>query len=157
VAAMSDPILEPGARGEAVKKAQKELIRRYYLPSGSDDGVFGDVTRKSVIQYQLDRSAKEFYAYSFALPINGVVGPETWFRLAPDLIEKEAKGNGVRLLQEILKSLGGPFDPGRVDGDFGGKTEKAVKEFQRKFSDYDGNPLADDGDVGPITWRALWS
>jgi peptidoglycan hydrolase-like protein with peptidoglycan-binding domain len=155
---MTDPIIQHGDRGEAVKKAQNELIRRYYLPAGSDDGDFRDKTRKAVIQYQLDRSAKEFYEFGFPLPINGIVGPETWSRLAPALIEKDLMDdNGVRLLQRILTSMGPPFDPGGIDGDFKDKTETAVKEFQRKFSDYDGNPLVVDGDVGPITWRALWS
>jgi peptidoglycan hydrolase-like protein with peptidoglycan-binding domain len=155
---MSDPILEPGAQGAAVKKAQEELIRRYYLPAGSADGDFRDVTRKAVIQYQLDRSANEFYEFKFPLPINGIVGPETWFRLAPATVKLGTMDdNGVRLLQEILTRMDPPFDPGGVDGDFGEKTKEAVKAAQRKFFDYEGNPLEVDGKVGPKTWRALWS
>ena len=86
------------------------------------------------------------------------MGPQTWFRLDPDTVKKGSKGNGVRLLQEILKSFGyPPYDPGPVDGDFGPLTETAVKEVQGAFVDFDGNPLVVDGVVGPKTWAALWS
>ena len=35
---MADPIIKLGSTGEAVKKAQRQLIFRYYLPPGTDDG-----------------------------------------------------------------------------------------------------------------------
>ena len=57
---MADPIIKLGSTGAAVKKAQKALIHRYYLPPGTDDGIFGPVTRNRVIAYQLDRAAGEF-------------------------------------------------------------------------------------------------
>jgi hypothetical protein len=31
---MADPIIKLGSTGEAVKKAQRALIHRYYLPPG---------------------------------------------------------------------------------------------------------------------------
>ena len=152
---MADPIIKLGSTGAAVKKAQKALIHRYYLDPGLDDGIFGPVTRNRVIAYQLDRAAG---AFSFPLYVDGIVGPQTWFRLDPDTVKKGSKGNGVRLLQEILKSFGyPPYDPGPVDGDFGPLTETAVKEVQGAFVDFDGNPLVVDGVVGPKTWAALWS
>jgi peptidoglycan hydrolase-like protein with peptidoglycan-binding domain len=155
---MSDPTVKLGATGAAVKKAQDELIRRYYLAPGLDNGVFDDETHKAVIRYQLDRSAGEFYAFNLPLRVDGVIGPKTWSRLAPATVERPKRDDeGVRLLQSILTSMGGPFDPNGIDGDFGDDTDKAVRRFQEKFSDYEGNPLEVDGDVGPITWRALWS
>jgi Putative peptidoglycan binding domain len=105
---MADPIIKLGSTGTAVKKAQKALIHRYYLPPGTDDGIFGPVTRNRVIAYQLNRAAGEFYAFSFPLYVDGIVGPQTWFRLTPETVKKTSQGSGVRLLQEILKSFGYP-------------------------------------------------
>lgn len=42
-----------------------------------------------------------------------------------------------------------------VDGVFGNDTEKAVRDFQKKNKDYDGNALEVDGIVGPKTWGAI--
>jgi hypothetical protein len=53
----------------------------------------------------------------------------------------------VRTLQEKLKANG--FDPGAADGDFGPKTEAALKAFQR------AKGLEADGVAGPRTWAAL--
>jgi len=53
----------------------------------------------------------------------------------------------VRRLQEAL--VEGGFDPGLVDGDFGGLTEQAVLEFQESAG------LQVDGVVGTSTWDAL--
>lgn len=151
-------IIKVGSKGDAVKKAQKALIERYYLPVGADDGIYGPITYSAVRSYQQDRSAGQFYAFSFPLVVDGIVGPQTSFRLTPATIRKGSNGSAVKLLQEILKSFAVPaFDPGPIDGDFGVKTEAAVKAFQGFSTDFDGNPLAVDGIVGPKTWAALWS
>lgn len=155
---MADPTIKKGSQGAAVKKAQRALIERLYLPPGTDDGKFGPVTDNAVRKYQTDRSASHAHAFSFPLVVDGIVGPHTWFRLAPAEVKRGSKGDGVRLAQEILKSFSHPpYDPGPIDGDFGPLTEKAVKAFQTDFLDFDGNPLKVDGIVGPKTWTALWS
>jgi peptidoglycan hydrolase-like protein with peptidoglycan-binding domain len=155
---MADPIIKLGSTGDAVKKAQKALIERFYLNVGTDDGIFGHVTDFAVRSYQHDRSVGQFNAFTFPLTIDGIVGPQTWHRLTPPTVKKGSKGNSVRLLQEILKSFADPqFDPGAVDGDFGPNTEAAVKAFQGVFTDFEGNPLKVDGIVGPKTWTALFS
>ncbi|MGD1912606.1 MAG: peptidoglycan-binding protein [Rivularia sp. (in: cyanobacteria)] len=155
---MNNPIIRIGSSGDAVKKAQKALIQRYYLSVGTDDGKFGPVTDLAVRNYQFDRSAGKFNAYSFPLKIDGIVGPATWFRLDPQVVQRGSRDNTVRLLQEILKSFAfPPFDPGPIDSIFGINTENAVKEFQSEFFDFDGNPLLVDGIVGEKTWTALFS
>jgi hypothetical protein len=60
----------------------------------------------------------------------------------------------VRRLQRRLNDRGcGPLD---VDGIFGPGTRSAVKLFQARFPDIDGQPLRIDGVVGAITWAALF-
>lgn len=65
-------------------------------------------------------------------------------------LRKGAKGDDVARLQTALNSHGAK--PALVvDKDFGGKTEAAVKAFQRT------KRLVVDGVVGPYTWAALLS
>lgn len=64
------------------------------------------------------------------------------------LIRRGSKGIGVRWVQRELVSHGYHL---LVDGDFGPKTESAVRDFQAK------NGLACDGIVGPKTIKSLLS
>ncbi|MBK7253270.1 MAG: peptidoglycan-binding protein [Ignavibacteria bacterium] len=60
----------------------------------------------------------------------------------------------VKAVQEKLNEAGcGPLD---VDGDFGNKTFNAVKLFQARSVDENGNALIVDGKIGPITWSVLF-
>ncbi len=64
----------------------------------------------------------------------------------------------VKTLQKMLNELGIRDDDGNpleVDGDFGSKTEGAVKKFQEENKDWDGEQLSTDGLVGPKTSDAL--
>ena len=65
------------------------------------------------------------------------------------VIVNGARGDQVVNLQKSLKKIG--FDPGVIDGIFGGNTEAAVKQFQAS------NGLLVDGKVGPNTKAALCS
>lgn len=62
------------------------------------------------------------------------------------LIKKGSKGSAVLQLQKMLNAKGYKLTE---DGDFGSKTEAAVKAYQK------ANGLEVDGEVGPITWAAL--
>ncbi len=64
------------------------------------------------------------------------------------LYKRGSKGKEVERLQRKLKKLG--YYLGKIDGDFGGGTESAVKRFQRD------NGLKVDGIVGEETWDALF-
>ncbi|MCP4327995.1 MAG: hypothetical protein GY791_06110 [Alphaproteobacteria bacterium] len=57
------------------------------------------------------------------------------------------EGPAVELLQRALAAKG--FSPGAIDGDFGGKTDTAVRAFQRATG------LTADGIAGDDTWEAL--
>ena len=65
-------------------------------------------------------------------------------KLPPLAATGDAKVTGF---QKALQKLG--FDPGKIDGIMGPKTEAAVKKFQQ------ANALAADGIVGPKTQAAL--
>lgn len=62
------------------------------------------------------------------------------------ILKRGNKGTAVRLLQEKLNQHGAHLKP---DGDFGDRTEQAVKDFQRNHG------LSPDGVAGPNTMKAL--
>jgi len=62
-------------------------------------------------------------------------------------VKKGSRGTQVRVLQWRLNELG--YNCGTIDGIFGAKSEKAVKEYQQ------ANGLTADGIVGKATWTAL--
>jgi peptidoglycan hydrolase-like protein with peptidoglycan-binding domain len=151
--AMAHQTIQRGSKGQAVKDAQQALVDRGYdVGAAGVDGIFGNHTYRAVIDYQDDRAAGQFWALSFPLTVDGIVGQQTWFRLVPDPIKKGDSGPGVRLLQSILKDSGNPnWDPGMVDGVFGPITEQAVKQYQTDM----GLPVT--GIVDAKTWTWLWS
>lgn len=63
------------------------------------------------------------------------------------LLRNGSTGSDVRFLQQELKDLG--YNPGTIDGIFGPRTERAVKNFQADQG------LVVDGIVGKLTWGAL--
>lgn len=62
------------------------------------------------------------------------------------LVKKGSKGEAVKKLQEILNGKGYKLT---VDGDFGSKTDAAVRAYQK------ANHLEVDGEVGEKTWASL--
>ncbi len=138
-----------GASGDNVKKVQDELIRRGYNVEGGADGIFGNGTKNAVITFQTDNG----------LDADGIVGKNTWDTLFPQsgmvstypgyIITMGARGENVVKIQQKLIALGYTVSGG-VDGQYGYGVQAAVKQFQ---SD---NGLSVDGDVGPITWDALF-
>lgn len=64
-------------------------------------------------------------------------------------IQRGSSGPDVRQLQEQLSRLG--FYAGKLDADFGGQTDLAVKDFQRRLG------LVPDGKIGPKTNQAISS
>ena len=65
-------------------------------------------------------------------------------------LKKGSKGNQVKALQRMLHAMGyslGSLNP--IDGDFGSKTDSAVRSYQKK------NGLTADGIVGAKTWGKL--
>ncbi|MBL0372411.1 CHAP domain-containing protein [Rhizobium sp. KVB221] len=71
------------------------------------------------------------------------------------MLRRDSHGPNVTRIQERLKILG-IQEVGPVDADFGERTEWAVKLFQARHEDGQGEPLEIDGVVGPMTWNSLF-
>ena len=77
--------------------------------------------------------------------------PETPAEKSLPTLRRGDKGEYVTLLQTMLIQRGYDLAPWGADGDFGKKTDAAVRAFQRD------NGLEDDGICGSKTWNALQS
>lgn len=160
-AGTSEVHLINGSAGSDVMTLQNRLEELGYA-TGGVDGIFGNQTEAAVIAFQ---RANGLYA-------DGIVGPLTVAALKSSSavrggssnpanqssnnasagstareLRRGMTGSDVQLLQSALDSLG--FATGGADGDFGAKTEAAVKAFQT------AKGLLADGIVGPITLAAL--
>ncbi|MEV0649037.1 penicillin-insensitive murein endopeptidase [Phytomonospora sp. NPDC050363] len=123
-----------GNRGADVQAIQ--YLLQHHGQSASADGVFGSGTTAAVRAFQTAKG----------LGVDGIVGPQTWAALAPQ-IQQGANGPAVRALQVQLNakrrlSLA-------VDGVFGAAVTTAVRDFQSHAG------IGVDGVVGPTTWRNL--
>lgn len=108
------------------------------------DGVFGAGTRNAVLAYQRAHHLKA----------SGVADAATW-RALIITVHKGSTGPAVRAVQDQVN-----FRNNRnghtltVDGNYGLKTQAAVRAFQQGIAlDVRGFPV--DGVVGPLTWQAL--
>src|SRR5918999_3808766 len=129
------PILRRESQGARVKTLQHMLRgSRDAWKSLAVDGIFGPRTEEIVRAYQ-----------DFAgLTIDGIVGQQTWSRLAQVTARHGDTGEYVKAAQNELNRHGKSLD---VDGIFGNLTDAAVREYQESVS------LTVDGIVGPNTWR----
>ena len=141
-------LIKPGQRSSAVRDVQRRLLALDLVVAAAElDGHFGATTAAAVRAFQERRG----------LVVDGLVGDETWrelveasWRLGDRTLYLRAsplRGDDVRALQERLGALG--FDVGRVDGIFGPRAARAVREFQANY----GIPA--DAIVGRSTLRAL--
>jgi peptidoglycan hydrolase-like protein with peptidoglycan-binding domain len=137
----SGPILSIGSTGQDVRRLQRIFVMTKALAPGNISGTFDSTTEQAVKDFQ----------QGAGLTVDGVVGPMTWQALPADpdtpLLSRGASGSAVTALQKGLKKYSTPAtDPGAVDGDFGPKTEAAVKAYQQDRG------IQVDGIVGDQTW-----
>ena len=136
------------SRGHQVSDVQRRLLKLGYdLGITGPDGVLGHLTEKAVREFQKKHGLSE----------SGCVDDLTWKKLVEESYDLGDRllylhypffrGRDVKELQKLLLSLG--FNPGPLDGIFGPKTEKALKEFQKSAG------LLSDGIVGPLTLSEL--
>ena len=139
----SGPTISIGSTGHDVRRLQRIFVMTKVLGSSNITGTFDSTTEQAVKDFQQGEG----------LTADGIVGPITWQALPADpntpLLARGASGNVVTALQKGLKKYSTPAtDPGAVDGDFGPKTEGAVKAYQQDRG------VQADGIVGDQTWWA---
>ncbi len=134
-------------RGEPVRDVQERLTALDHSTLPDEPGVFGQGTFDAVSKFQSLRG----------LPVDGIVGPETWralvdagYQLGDRLLYRRVpmmRGDDVSSLQALLNSLG--FDTGKVDGVFGSDTLSGLLDFQHNRG------LAEDGISGQVVKEEL--
>ena len=139
----SGPTLSIGATGHDVRRLQRIFVMTKTLAPSNITGTFDVTTEQAVKDFQ----------QGAGLAVDGIVGPATWQALPADpntpALARGATGSVVTALQQGLKKYSTPAtDPGPVDGDFGPKTEAAVKAYQQDRA------IHVDGIVGDQTWWA---
>ena len=139
----SGPTISLGSTGRDVRRLQRIFVMTKVLMPGDITGAFDLTTEQAVKDFQ----------QGAGLTVDGIVGPITWQALPADpntaVLSRGASGSVVTALQNGLKRYSTPAtDPGAVDGDFGPKTETAVKAYQQDRG------VAVDGIVGDQTWWA---
>ena len=139
----SGPTLSVGATGHDVRRLQRIFVMTKALVFSDITGSFDVTTEQAVKDFQ----------QGAGLTVDGIVGPATWQALPADphtsVLSRGASGSVVTALQQGLKKYSTPAtDPGLVDGDFGPKTEAAVKAYQQDRAAHV------DGIVGDQTWWA---
>lgn len=145
-------------RGDAVLKLQQLLVEQGYLNAGGADGVYGGGTEKAIMKYQKDqglnpdgvawpqtqkRLQHDFGPWETVKALTrsepgerqrvcrdcGYIQRETIE--AGEVIERGARGEKVRALQQILKKLG--YEPGGTDGIYGRKLDTAFQSFENSI------------------------
>jgi len=156
-----------------VKVVQQFLLDSGFVPinlrADFVDGIWGNNTTNSLRDFQKSKN----------LSATGLMNEETGFAMFPDKDSVETTkpafpepsekpmypGRIIKLgennppivspIQLRLKALG-CGDNLQGSGFFGNKTDAAVRLFQSRFTDTDGNPLDIDGEIGVATWAALF-
>jgi peptidoglycan hydrolase-like protein with peptidoglycan-binding domain len=139
----SGPTLRSGSTGPDVRRLQRLLVELKILSFDDIDSNFGSATETAVKDFQSGNG----------LTADGIVGPQTWSKLPADpqtpRLSRGTTGTAVSALQKGLKTYSGQnsaADPGAIDGDFGPRTESAVRAYQSDRG------VAADGIVGDQTW-----
>lgn len=143
---LTRPLIKKGSKGVDVEFAQRQL--KVYMPSDAylmmQDGNFGADTESVVKVFQK----------KCGLSADGIVGTETWKRLAPqvngNLVDQFTgyKKTAIEQVQRVL-ALTGRYTGG-TDGLWGPGTENGVKSFQKAYG------LTADGIWGMQCWSLEW-
>ena len=162
-------VLQEGSVGLGVRNLQFFLryLSDFYpsIPSVGIDGIFGQDTVQAVRDFQL----------TFGLPVDGIVGEQTWYALynayrgivntiplqyiegnvlpfPGQLLRLGSESESVRILQQYLNVIASVYPEiptMEATGYFGEITRSAVQAVQNLVG------LEPNGIVGVITWNAI--
>ena len=129
------------------QKNQYEYVRKWFLTHyavewrGFNYGCVKTVVKERTWKHWAKLPFIDYGDTASAQPAETVT-----YTLGSRLLKKGSTGSDVKTLQELLNQFGAAL---AVDGDFGSKTESAVKAFQKKAG------LKQDGKYGDQTHAAL--
>ena len=172
--APANPMLKKGSKGDDVRKLQ-ERLRVLGFMLGNPDGSYGPATVRGIQNLQAYFQAQEREALtaaamasgtpvadikidvgSLTTVINGIADPMLLDRFyaedfpdIPGALSKGASGEEVKRVQRRLYGLEYQFRP--ADGAYGGGTERAIKDFQKR------NGLSQTGTADQSTLGKLFS
>lgn len=110
----------------------------------------GGVFKKSYSRYSTNISGYGRPYYDEETTKEETTKEEATVNILLNELKKGSEGDQVKALQRMLRDMGyniGTLNP--IDGDFGPKTDAAVRAYQKKYS------LYIDGIVGEETWTKL--
>ncbi|MCD8485413.1 MAG: peptidoglycan-binding protein [Desertifilum sp.] len=129
-----------GNQGPEVTRLQT-LLNNAGFSAGGIDGIFGQNTQAALLNFQRAFGLSQTGVYDF--PTQQVLERGTAASPASPVTTTRPLRRGdnnqeVRNLQSLLEQasrrFGNPrFDPGGIDGDFGPRTEEAVRQYQLAF------------------------
>jgi peptidoglycan hydrolase-like protein with peptidoglycan-binding domain len=135
---------KPDDQGDEVDALQKRLDKLGFAP-GPIDGAYGPQTQAAVEAFQMLAGLEQ----TGTADARTVAALED-FQVEGPVLKAGDKGRAVKRLQRRLDD--GPFDPGPVDGEYGGNTVQAVWALEKLA----GVPV--DGNWGPLdeyAWEQL--
>lgn len=138
--------LRVGVEHEKVAELQERLMELGFMDNDEPTEYFGEMTQTAVKSFQRQNDLAQ----------DGVVGSSTWDAIMdPDAkyyaAENGDQGEDIKRIQNRLYELGYLAEADLVTGNFGDKTEEAVKKLQQL------NGIAIDGKVGRQTMNLLYS
>ena len=114
---------------------KKSYSRNYYGISGYGRPRYDEDTAESTV--------------TKPVPETTTTKEENTVNIELKVLRKGSEGHSVKALQRMLYAMGYNLGSNPIDGDFGSKTEAAVRAFQDKYD------LDVDGIVGKDTWTKL--
>ena len=138
--------LRVGVEHEKIAELQERLMELGFMDNDEPTEYFGNVTETAVKSFQRQND----------LALDGIVGPSTWEAIMDPAAKYYAaengdKGDDIKRIQHRLYELGYLATEDLVTGNFGDKTEEAVKKLQEI------NGISIDGKVGRQTMNLLYS